>query len=95
MTLIFFQFPSLLSTETLLSPEQFAELLCDDMDLNPMSFVSAIAGAIRQQIEACPQEAPLEEAADQRVILKVRGWNDIEAQTKWLPLCRQHVHFLN
>ena len=37
-------------TEQLITPEQFAEILCDDLDLNPISFVPAIAQAIRQQV---------------------------------------------
>ncbi|CAI9734833.1 SNF-related matrix-associated actin-dependent regulator of chromatin subfamily B member 1-like isoform [Octopus vulgaris] len=57
--------------EALISPEQFAEILCDDLDLNPLNFVPAIAQAIRQQIEAYPLDNLLEEQADQRVILKL------------------------
>lgn len=45
--------------------------MCDDLDLNPLNFVPAIAQAIRQQIEAYPLDNILEEQADQRVILKV------------------------
>ena len=36
--------------DTMLSPDQFAEVLCDDLDLNPLHFVPAIAAAINQQI---------------------------------------------
>ncbi|XP_074641570.1 SWI/SNF-related matrix-associated actin-dependent regulator of chromatin subfamily B member 1-A-like isoform X2 [Tubulanus polymorphus] len=57
--------------ETLITPEQFAEILCDDLDLNPMNFVAAIAQAIRQQIEAFPADNIIEEQLDQRVILKL------------------------
>lgn len=57
--------------ESLITPEQFAEILCDDLDLNPINFIPAISQAIRQQIEAYPQENLLEEQKDQRVILKV------------------------
>ena len=35
--------------ETLMSPEMYAEVLCDDLDLNPINFVPAIAAAINQQ----------------------------------------------
>ena len=60
--------------EQLISPEQFAEVLCDDIDLNPQHFVPAIAQTIRQQIEANPTESTiLSEQADQRVIVKVSG----------------------
>ena len=32
--------------DTMLSPDQFAEVLCDDLDLNPLHFVPAISAAI-------------------------------------------------
>lgn len=54
-----------------MTPEMFAEILCDDLDLNPLAFVPAIASAIRQQIESYPTDSILEEEADQRVIIKV------------------------
>lgn len=58
--------------EKLMSPEMFAEILCDDLDLSPLAFVPAIASAIRQQIESCPTDTVLEETqTDQRVIIKV------------------------
>lgn len=57
--------------ETLISPEQFAEVLCDDLDLNPITFVPAIAQAIRQQLDAYPTDNILSEQCDQRVIVKV------------------------
>ncbi|GFY79032.1 hypothetical protein TNIN_387151, partial [Trichonephila inaurata madagascariensis] len=56
---------------SLITPEQFAETLCDDLDLPPLSFVPAIAQSIRQQIDAFPTDNLLEEQADQRVILKL------------------------
>lgn len=55
-----------------MTPEMFAEILCDDLDLNPLAFVPAIASAIRQQIESYPTDSILEEQTDQRVIIKVR-----------------------
>lgn len=58
-------------SEKLMTPEMFAEILCDDLDLNPLAFVPAIASAIRQQIESYPTDSILEEQADQRVIIKV------------------------
>lgn len=54
-----------------MTPEMFAEILCDDLDLNPLAFVPAIASAIRQQIESYPTDSILEDQADQRVIIKV------------------------
>ncbi|XP_059819190.1 SWI/SNF-related matrix-associated actin-dependent regulator of chromatin subfamily B member 1-like, partial [Hypanus sabinus] len=58
--------------EKLISPEMFAEILCDDLDLNPLNFVPAVASAIRQQVESYPMDSILEEQTDQRVIIKVR-----------------------
>ncbi|MEQ2200835.1 SWI SNF, matrix associated, actin dependent regulator of chromatin, subfamily b, member 1, partial [Xenoophorus captivus] len=55
----------------LMTPEMFAEILCDDLDLNPLTFVPAVASAIRQQIESYPTDSILEEQADQRVIIKL------------------------
>lgn len=37
----------------------FSEILCDDLDLNPLTFVPAIASAIRQQIESYPTDSIL------------------------------------
>ncbi|KAM8865265.1 SWI/SNF-related matrix-associated actin-dependent regulator of chromatin subfamily B member 1-A isoform 1-T1 [Synchiropus picturatus] len=57
--------------EKLMTPEMFAEILCDDLDLNPLAFVPAIASATRQQIESYPTDSILEEQTDQRVIIKL------------------------
>ncbi|XP_011498221.1 PREDICTED: SWI/SNF-related matrix-associated actin-dependent regulator of chromatin subfamily B member 1 [Ceratosolen solmsi marchali] len=72
--------------ESLITPEQFAEVLCDDLDLNPLTFVPSIAQAIRQQIEAFPQEAILEDQCDQRVIIKLNihvGNTSLVDQVEW------------
>lgn len=61
--------------EKLMTPEMFAEILCDDLDLSPLAFVPAIASAIRQQIESYPTDSILEDQADQRVIIKVTNSN--------------------
>lgn len=58
-------------SEQLITPEQFAEVLCDDLDLPAISFVPAIAQSIRQQIDAFPTDNLLEDQTDQRVVLKV------------------------
>lgn len=63
-----------LISETLITPEMFAEILCDDLDLNPVNFVQAIAQVIRSQLEQHQNEIaePMDEQpCDQRVILKV------------------------
>ncbi len=59
--------------ETLITPEMYAEVLCDDLDLNPIHFVPAIAAAIQQQLDAFPSDGDnlLREQTDQRVIVKV------------------------
>lgn len=61
--------------ETLVTPEQFAEILCDDLDLNPVNFVGPIAQVIRSQLEAYQAESmepmPEEQPSDQRVVLKL------------------------
>nr|XP_019832651.1 PREDICTED: SWI/SNF-related matrix-associated actin-dependent regulator of chromatin subfamily B member 1 [Bos indicus] len=57
--------------EKLMTPEMFSEILCDDLDLNPLTFVPAIASAIRQQIESYPTDSILEDQSDQRVIIKL------------------------
>ncbi|KAL7053555.1 hypothetical protein AAHC03_026410 [Spirometra sp. Aus1] len=57
--------------EQMITPEQFAEILCDDLDLNPISFVPAIAQAIRQQVEAHSVENILVGQTDTRVIIRL------------------------
>eukprot|EP00095_Tigriopus_kingsejongensis_P012433 maker-scaffold924_size80766-snap-gene-0.20 protein:Tk12433 transcript:maker-scaffold924_size80766-snap-gene-0.20-mRNA-1 annotation:"swi snf-related matrix-associated actin-dependent regulator of chromatin subfamily b member 1" len=59
--------------ETLISPEMFAEVICDDLDLNPVNFVPAIAAAIQQQLDSFPADTEnlLKEQSDQRVIIKL------------------------
>lgn len=56
--------------EQLITPEMFAEILCDDLDLNTMAFVPAIAQAIRQQLESHHNDV-LEDNSDQRITIKV------------------------
>ena len=57
----------------MISPETFAEVLCDDLDLSPMQFVPAIAQAIRNQVKqyTTESEIALDKQTDQRVIIKV------------------------
>lgn len=61
-----------------MTPEMFSEILCDDLDLNPLTFVPAIASAIRQQIESYPTDSILEDQSDQRVIIKVIIGSSVE-----------------
>jgi SWI/SNF-related matrix-associated actin-dependent regulator of chromatin subfamily B protein 1 len=72
--------------ETLISPEQFAEILCDDLDLNPATFTPAIAQVIRQQVENYPTDNLLEDQTDQRVIIKLNihvGNTSLVDQIEW------------
>ena len=58
----------------MITPEMFAEVLCDDLDLNPVNFVPAIAQVIRSQLEqySADQAEQVENPTnDQRVTLKV------------------------
>ena len=49
------------------------QVVCDDLDLNPLNFVPAIAAAIQQQVESFPVESDnlLKDQKDQRVVLKL------------------------
>ncbi|KAG8238337.1 hypothetical protein J437_LFUL018622 [Ladona fulva] len=72
--------------ESLITPEQFAEVLCDDLDLNPLTFVPAIAQAIRQQIDGFPTDNVMDEQTDQRVIIKLNihvGNTSLVDQVEW------------
>ena len=57
--------------ETLITPEIFAEILCDDLDLNPTLFIPAIAQSIRQQIDTHPSDNIIEDNTDARVTIKL------------------------
>ncbi|XP_071479899.1 SWI/SNF-related matrix-associated actin-dependent regulator of chromatin subfamily B member 1-like [Diadema setosum] len=58
--------------EQLITPEMFAEILCDDLDLPATTFVQPISQAIKTQIEAYPTDTSILDAqTDQRVILKL------------------------
>lgn len=74
-------------SECMITPEQFAEVLCDDLDLNPIAFVPAISTAIRHQIDVFPSEPSiLEEGSDQRVIIKLNvhvGNTSLVDQVEW------------
>merc|ERR1712156_1071980 len=56
--------------ETMMTPDQFAEVLCDDLDLNPIHFVPA---AVQQQLDIFPSESEnlLKNQQDQRVVIKL------------------------
>lgn len=72
--------------EQVITPEMFAEVLCDDLDLNPMMFVPAIATAIRQQLEQLPQHGIVTEHSDTRVVIKLNihvGNISLNDQFEW------------
>uniref|UniRef100_A0A5S6QGZ5 SWI/SNF-related matrix-associated actin-dependent regulator of chromatin subfamily B member 1 n=1 Tax=Trichuris muris TaxID=70415 RepID=A0A5S6QGZ5_TRIMR len=54
-----------------ITPEIFAEILCDDLDLPPATFVPAVAASIHQQLAAyCPESFTVD-GTDQRVVIKL------------------------
>ena len=55
----------------MITPEQFAEILCDDLDLPSSSFAAAIASSIRQQCEQYSGDMIPDDEEDRRVIIKV------------------------
>uniref|UniRef100_A0A915I7Z8 SWI/SNF-related matrix-associated actin-dependent regulator of chromatin subfamily B member 1 n=1 Tax=Romanomermis culicivorax TaxID=13658 RepID=A0A915I7Z8_ROMCU len=57
--------------ETLITPEVFAEILCDDLDLPSAIFVPSIVQSMRQQLDAAPSDNLMSENCDQRAILKL------------------------
>lgn len=73
-----------LTIETLITPEVFAEVLCDDLDVPPAQFVPAIAQAIRQQSKQFDTEKEVtpDEQTDERVIIKVRLCINVEDSTQ-------------
>lgn len=61
----------LMIAEMMLTPEQFAEILCDDLELPASSFAGPIAQSIRQQCEQFSTDMIPEDEEDRRVIVKV------------------------
>jgi len=57
--------------ETIITPEIFAEILCDDLEINNPGAVSQIANSMRQQIAAYEELLPMEGAVDQRAQIKL------------------------
>ena len=68
----------------MLTPEQFAEVLCDDLDLPSNSFAGPIAQSIRQQCEQFSTDMIPEDEEDRRVIIKV-GRKALRTQISLLP----------
>ena len=68
----------------------FAEMLCDDLELNPGVFVNPIASTIRAQIEQTNSDSTnkevFKEAIDKRVIIKLNiqvGNTNLIDQFEW------------
>ena len=75
-------------SEQLITPEMFAEILCDDLDLNTVAFVPAIAQAIKQQLESHHNDF-LEDNSDQRITIKVSFESTIHKRT----FCSRSVEY--
>ena len=80
-------------SETLITPEQFAELLCDDLELPSGPFVPAISSSIRQQCEQFSTDMIPEDEEDRRVIVKV-GENTYSS-TRSITTCTIHACMCN
>ena len=57
--------------ETILTPERFAEILCDDLELPTGTFLQPIAQTIRQQLEQFNTDIIPQDEEDRRVVVKV------------------------
>ena len=57
--------------ETIITPEVFAELFCEDLEVNNPQAVQQIAASMRQQIAAYEELLPMEGAVDQRAQIKL------------------------
>ena len=55
----------------MVTAEQFAEVLCDDLELPPGSFAGPIAQSIRQQCDQFSHDMIPDDEEDRRVIIKV------------------------
>lgn len=73
--------------ERLISPEQFAELMCDDLKLPPSLFVRAISESIKSQCQQFQANSDiLENSNDARVIIKLNvhvGNVSVVDQIEW------------
>lgn len=65
--------PCILLLEKLITPEAFAEVLCDDLDLPTLTFVPGIVQAMQTQVKqhSFDSDASSNETGDQRVLIKV------------------------
>lgn len=76
----------------MITPEQFAEILCDDLDLPSSSFSAAIASSIRQQCEQFSSDMIPDDEEDRRVIIKVH--NEFPVMIRLQVCTNERVHFI-
>lgn len=74
--------------EKLITPEAFAEVLCDDLDLPTLTFVPGIVQAMQTQVKqhSFDSEMSLNEIGDQRVLIKLNlhvGNVSLQDQFEW------------
>jgi len=53
------------------TPEQFAEQLCDDLELPASQFMAPVASQIRQQCDQFTSDLIPDDGDDRRVVIKV------------------------
>eukprot|EP01135_Chromosphaera_perkinsii_P006687 Nk52_evm1s559 gene=Nk52_evmTU1s559 len=76
--------------EQAMTPEQFAEILCENQTLPSSSFVPAIANAIREQVDAHVDLPSHEGEGDGRVLLNLRvhvGKTLLQDKVEWDTNC--------
>ena len=76
--------------EKLILPEQFAKIMCDDLDVPSHIFVPAIAGAIHQQCEQHCEDEVVHDEDDRRVVIKLNihvGNMSLVDQFEWDLSC--------
>jgi chromatin structure-remodeling complex subunit SFH1 len=69
-----FPFINLMNIEELVTPDQFANIMCLDLDIPPQVFAPQISSAIRTQIEeyAPVAEIQIPEETEMRVIVNIQ-----------------------
>ena len=76
----------------MITPEQFAQILCDDLDLPASSFAPAIVSSVKQQVEQFTPDMIPEDEEDRRVIIKVSHFLKSEKRLGLtMPICHTHA----
>ena len=89
MPLLVFAF--LLVPDPMITPEQFAQVLCDDLDLPTSSFAPAIVSSVKQQVEQFTPDMIPEDEEDRRVIIKVTPLLFVKMTGLGTPLFSTHT----